>query len=117
MQPLINPKSRMDARPSGVIAMPSENDDHAYTAALRQEVLELVPTAIPGPPGGTVYRCLDQKWTTPPMAVMRIMPDGLRGIVPYGTRPFNSVVTCSDGVRRCIRRIGGVHSLVWAEII
>ena len=97
--------------------MPSKNDDRAYTDALRQEVLELVPTAIPGPPGGTVYRCLDQGWITPPMAVMHVMPDGLRGIVPYSTAPFNSVVTCSDGVRRCIRRIGEVHSLVWAEVI
>ena len=96
--------------------MPSENDDRAYTDALRQEVLELVPTTIPAH-GGTVYRCLDQGWITPPMAVMRIMPDGLRGIVPYGTHRFDSIVTCSDGVRRCIRRIGGVHSLVWAEII
>lgn len=86
--------------------------DSAYTDALRQEVLELVPTTIPGPPGGTVYRCLDQGWITPPMAVMHVTPDGLRGIVPYGTAPLNSVVTCSDGVRRCIRHVPG---LVWAE--
>ena len=93
-------------------------DDRAYTEALRQEVLELVPTALPCPSGGTVYRCLDQGWITPPMAVMHVMPDGLRGLVPYGTHPLNaSIVTCSDGVRRCIRRIGGIHSLVWAEVI
>lgn len=95
--------------------MPSENDDHAYTDALRQEVLELVPTTIPGPPGGTVYRCLDHGWITPPMAVMCVTPGGERGFVPYGTKPFGSVVTCSDGTRRCIRRIGGVYGLVWAE--
>ena len=94
--------------------MPSEIDDRAYTDALRQEVLELVPTTIPCPPGGTVYRCLDQGWITPPMAVMHVMPDGLRGLVPYGTHRFDSIVTCSDGVRRCIRCIDG---LVWAEII
>ena len=97
--------------------MLSENDDRAYIDALRQEVLELVPTTIPGPPGGTVYRCLDQSWTTPPMAVMHVQPDGLRGIVPYGVLPLGSVVTCSDGIRRCIRRIGGVYGLVWSEII
>ena len=94
--------------------MPSEIDDRAYTDALRQEVLELVPTALPGPPGGTVYRCLDQGWITPPMAVMCVTPDGERGFVPYGTHRFDSIVTCSDGVRRCIRCIDG---LVWAEII
>ena len=97
--------------------MPSENDDRAYTDALRQEVLELVPTALPGPPGGTVYRCPDQGWITPPLAVMCVTPDGERGFVPYGTHRYDSIVTCSDGVRRCIRRIGGVHSLIWAEII
>ena len=89
-------------------------DDRAYTEALRQEVLELVPTALPGPPGGTVYRCLDQGWITPPMAVMCVTPDGERGFVPYGTHRFDSIVTCSDGVRRYIRCIDG---LVWAEII
>ena len=89
-------------------------DDRAYTEALRQEVLELVPTALPCPPSGTVYRCLDQGWITPPMAVMHVMPDGERGLVPYGTHRFDSIVTCSDGVRRCIRCIDG---LVWAEII
>ena len=94
--------------------MPSEIDDRAYTDALRQEVLELVPTTIPGTPGGTVYRCLDQGWITPPMAVMCVTPDGERGFVPYGTHRFDSIVTCSDGVRRCIRCIDG---LVWAEII
>ena len=98
--------------------MPSENDDRAYTDALRQEVLELVPTTKPrSPSGGTVYRCLDQGWITPPMAVMHVMPDGLRGLVPYGTHRFDSIVTCSDGVRRCIRRIAGSYELVWAEII
>ena len=92
-------------------------DDRAYTEALRQEVLELVPTSLPCPPSGTVYRCLDQGWLTPPMSVMYVTPDGARGFVPYGTHRFDSIVTCSDGVRRCIRCIGGIHSLVWSEII
>ena len=86
-QLLINSKSRRDARPPEAIIMPSENDDRAYTDALRQEVLELVPTALPRSAGRHSVPLPGPGWTTPPMAVMHVMPDGLRGIVPYGTAP------------------------------
>ena len=87
--------------------------DSAYADALRQEVEELAP--VPEPtitaPPGTVYQSVDHGWTTPRMAVMHVTEDG-RGIVPYGVAPLNSDVTCSDGIRRCVRHIDGI---VWAE--
>ena len=98
---------------SGVLP-PRWKQDKGSTDALRQEVEELLPA--PGQSredrlwGGTIYRSVDRGWQTPHMACVTESEGAARGVLPLG-----SVVTCSDGVRRCIRHIGGVYGLVWAE--
>ena len=96
------------------VTVPRWKQDEEFTTALRQEVETLSPA--PGQSredrlwGGTVYQSVDYEWITPHMACVAYSEGAARGVVP-----FDSIVTCSDGVRRCIRHIGGIHGLVWAE--
>ena len=96
------------------VPSPRWKQDMAYTTALRQEVETLSPA--PGQSredrlwDGTIYQSVDRGWQTPHMACVTHTEGTARGVVPFG-----SVVTCSDGVRRRIRHIGGIHGLVWAE--